>query len=51
MLAMEKKTHQKTLANLLRIMLKNNPTQDNTKSNIKTGCSLCGFSLRSPREA
>lgn len=35
MLAMEKKTHQKTLANLLRIMLKNNLIQGNTKSNRK----------------
>lgn len=35
MLAKEKKTGQKTLANVLGIMLKNDTTQDNTKTNRK----------------
>lgn len=31
------------LVNTLRIMLENSITQDNTKTNRKAGCFLCGF--------
>lgn len=43
MLAKEKKTDQKNLANMLRIMLKIDMTQDSKKKNRKAGCSQCSF--------